>query len=288
MKKIFFLLLFISFVFLSFGQENKDNPTRKAKKISLGLSFSPDYSYRNISYTDNSLCKQYSILNYQGKYTNDFYSVMYPNTLEKPSFGFNVGLRGRLEISKHLSFTSGVYFAKQGYQTKKIDIAHIKHQVNYDFNPNIDTSYNCYNCLEFKYNYYYIVIPIGVQYYFFERGKIKSYISFEESYNRIIDFNVTKINYLNNGILKGTINENELFSPFNDYVKNHFYSSIKLGIQHNISDKFSLVYEPFFSYSTTTIHQETYYRPFIAEMINLWQFGISINFFFLSKNIKNK
>ena len=68
-------LIILSFIFLSvttFGQNAK-----QAKKISIGYTFSPDYSYRTLKNAD-------------GNSTTDLI-IKLRNDIEKPKFGYTTG-----------------------------------------------------------------------------------------------------------------------------------------------------------------------------------------------------
>jgi hypothetical protein len=85
---------------LTIGQ-NADT-TRLGKK-SIGVLFSPDYSFRTLASFNSSSAK---------------WIIAYRDSLEVPNFGYTTGVNFTLSINSSMSLETGFLFSRKGYQSK--------------------------------------------------------------------------------------------------------------------------------------------------------------------------
>ncbi len=131
MKNIF-LLLFI-FPLTLFGQQED---SIKFKKLNLGFSYSPEYSYRMIKTVTES----------------QFLANSY-DTLEVPKLGYSLGFNGIYSLNNKFALSGGLLFSDKG-EKFKTDV--------------IDAISN------YKNHYYYLDIPVKLNYTIID-SKIKFY-----------------------------------------------------------------------------------------------------------------
>ncbi len=111
----------------------QDTPGTKDRKFFIGVNFSPDYCYRNITKNDNSISSD--------QWTN---IKNLEDSIYKPTFGYTTGLNFYYQIKKRLSIETGIQYSRKGYQT-------IPFPTVYDFNydPAIATNYIYFTYLDF-------------------------------------------------------------------------------------------------------------------------------------------
>ena len=136
-----FLILFFTLLSLNiFAQK-----TKKSSKISIGYSFSPDYSFRTLKNGDGNSSTDLVIKN--------------RNDIEKAKFGYTTGVNVTFSFSEFLGFETGVQYSNKGYKTMEQDLTYIP--------PNPDLP----NKATFTYSYQYIGIPLKAK---FVSGKNKT------------------------------------------------------------------------------------------------------------------
>ena len=219
------LLLFLLPVIL-FCQTNdsikmKDSPkikdSTKTGKFEIGISFSPDYSYRTLK-TDAS--------NQLIKDTRD--------TLESAKFGYSAGINVAYHFNKKLVIEAGLLFSDKGEKTKKVAFV--------DVPQGQDPIYYSY-----KYNYYYLDIPLKADYYILT-GKLKLYVTAGVSGNIFLIQKTTELQGHNNSdYQKTTSTFNPGFNRLNIAV------IAGAGINLKMSDKLNLKLEPIYRRSITSV-----------------------------------
>jgi len=107
--KLTLLIFFLSFPIMSIGQDSK----HIQNKFSVGFSFSPNYSYRMLSYSDD--------LQYIVEAREEF---------EQPSFGFNTGTSLNYPITKRLELEIGIQFSRQTQLWRDVPIVDISGSTN--------------------------------------------------------------------------------------------------------------------------------------------------------------
>lgn len=104
----------------------------KSKKVSIGFNYSGDYSYRSLKATDSyrDIVEMY-------------------DSLEHAKYGSTFGISGIYSISDKFSVSIGLLFADKGEKTKVLQGA---------------------NTYSFKRYYYFLDIPIKVDYFFHKQS----------------------------------------------------------------------------------------------------------------------
>ena len=131
-------ILFITSL-LSYSQ---DSTLTNKQKLYLGLSVSPDYSYRNAS--------------------NNYYF-----TEETAKLGYTTGLNAKLTITKKFSLESGLLLSNKGYRYNTSNL--IFGNLTDPRNGFGTAPQNLPSEVEFIYNYYYIDIPLKAVFTFGQR-----------------------------------------------------------------------------------------------------------------------
>lgn len=210
MKKYSLLLSLLIPIFLVssvvFGQTAE--PV-SSSKVSIGISFSPDYSYR--------------ALNSSGSFQ---LGTDFRDTVEIAKLGYTAGLSLLFKPWDRVSFETGLYFSNKGYRMKSIAL--------YDINPPFDEAVNH---IKTTYNFYYLDIPIKVN-YFILTGKIKLFVSAGFSTNIFLDER-EKVSFEDPESTE-TIKISTKFSDISVAV------IIGAGIDYAINNKLNLRIEPLF------------------------------------------
>jgi hypothetical protein len=155
-------------------------------RFAIAISFEPYYSYRQLSY--GSEIKFLETLR---------------NNRELPKFGFSTGLNFRYNLSSRFSFESGVIFANRGMLISTENLT-------WD-NPQADHPVKS----KTRFSYYYIEIPLRVNYHF-KFGKLNGYTISGISFNDFISRRTTLIAQRENGEKdKTTSNVNYSYKPDN-------------------------------------------------------------------------
>ena len=131
MKNIFLLLFLLPLSVFGQGEDSI-----KFKKLDLGFTYSPEYSYRMIKASSES----------------QFLAESY-DTLEVPKLGYTLGLNGIYTLNKKFALTVGVLFSDKGEKYKK----------------DVFEAFTNY-----KNHYYYLDIPVKLNYTIID-SKIKFY-----------------------------------------------------------------------------------------------------------------
>ncbi|MDY0078749.1 MAG: outer membrane beta-barrel protein [Bacteroidales bacterium] len=149
-------LLFILISSVVFGQTAE--PV-SSSKVSIGISFSPDYCYRT--------------LNPQ----NDFSEVIAEirDETEIAKIGYTVGLSLLYKSWNRVSIETGLYFSNKGYQTEFVAV--------YDLEPTVPIFVNR---AKSNYQLYYLDIPLKLN-YFVLTGRAKLFTSAGFSANIFLD-----------------------------------------------------------------------------------------------------
>ena len=213
MKKLIIFLLLFSF-FASFG---KTTDSVKVMKFQIGISFSPDYSYRNIiSDANNKSIKDMR------------------DSLEVPKLGYTTGINLAYHLNKKIVLETGILFSDKGEKTKKISLA--------DAPSGQLPFYYIYD-----YHYYYIDIPLKANYYIIS-GKCKVYVAAGISTNIFLVQKTTLLQGHNNNDYQKT---SSAFSP--GFNKFNFGLLAGAGISCKMTDKLDFKAEPIYTRSITSI-----------------------------------
>lgn len=146
------LTIFIYLFLFAFNAWPQSKDSSNYSKFDIGFTFSPDYSYRVLK-TDVS----------KSWIKNSY------DTLEVPKFGYTTGLNIIFPLKKKFFISSGLLFADKGERTKRYATQPVNNYTNH---------------------FYYLDIPVKVNYYFGHRKyyyskpkKIKLFLSAGTSVN---------------------------------------------------------------------------------------------------------
>lgn len=182
-------------------------------KIYAGLNFSPDYSYRFLIADKD----------------NPYYQSIAKrrDSLEIPKFGFTTGISILFEVNNRIMIDAGIQYANKGEKTKSYNI------VIQDSDSIIAPE-----TISATFNYYYLDIPIKVNYYF-KKTNPKLFISGGISGNIFLNQKTT-IKYMNSG-------QKEKFDGIKNYSYDINFSGLAgLGVDFEIFEKMNLRIEPTF------------------------------------------
>jgi len=217
MKRLFILLAI--FPLTAFCQ-NKDSIG--TKKISIGLTFSPDYCYRTLK-PDASVKWVAS-----GR-----------DTLEIPKFGYTTGLNFALHINKRIALEAGFLFSDKGEKTKKYSLIWITPSGQPD--PTLPTKNT------FIYHYIYLDIPIKADYYILT-NRTKFYITAGVSPNIFITQKTTSILEYSDGNSNTTTS-----SRRNGFDKINLTVIAGFGFAYDLTKRIYFKLEPIYRRSISTI-----------------------------------
>ena len=229
MRNIIITTIFIVNAYISFGQTSDVVST---KKISLGVIFSPDYCYRSLN-----------------SETSNQWIVDSRDSIEIPKYGFTTGLSLLLEPWNRISFETGLHYSNKGEKTKTIELYPAEP------GPALPT-----NRIRFIYHYYYLDIPIKVNYIVL-KGKVKIFVSAGFSTN-IYLYQRTKV------IFDGS-DETSSSSSSGELSRLNFAVLIGGGIDYIINNRLNFKLEPIFRRSIT---------PIVDAPIKQYQYSIGANF----------
>ena len=211
---LFILIVTPDFIFSQQMDSNKIHPW------SLGITFSPDFTYRNI----------YANKSYVGQVIGDF-----RDTTEIPRFGYTTGINLKRKMNNKISIKIGLLFADKGEQTIK------RHLTFATPDPSNVTD------VQFKYHYYFIDMPISIEYYLLNK-KTKIFLTTGISFNYFIFYNqYSTLTYIDGH----TSSKSQ--SQFGGYsfVNISFLGGI--GFSYQISKKISIELIPTYRRSITSI-----------------------------------
>ncbi len=211
MKKFSFLILvFISTIV--FADDKK-----KESKFQLGLTFSPNLSYRSLFNSDNNLA----------------FILDVRNENEVPKLGYTIGCNFIYNINKRIGIESGLQFANKGYK-KNDGLLQFGNQ----FNPQSNIKYKSI------YNFYFLDIPLKLNYKIGEK-KLKKIISVGALANILLH---------NSAVLK-QLSPTKQTTRYSVNTLNTFNFSpeIGFGLDYELSKKTNIRILPNFSYGIIKI-----------------------------------
>jgi hypothetical protein len=190
------------------------------KRLYVGVSFTPAASYRLLA--DNPSVAASNPSQYATKSERDD-MIKFRNKIEKPDFGFNVGLRVGVNVTSFFSIETGFEYARKVYRYE-IDSLSLGYQWN-------GSTYTATESAKFKVyeNYRYLDIPVALN---FSIGKkrLKGIISTGSYFEILLD-------KTNTGVLRvdgGKSERNTRFdnSPFNTFNISPFLGA---GVDYRIN-----------------------------------------------------
>lgn len=216
------LLILLTFIPLTTFCQNTD--TIVTKKLSIGLTFSPDYCYRILK-PDAS-----------GKWIAEN-----RDTREIPKSGYTTGLNLALNISKRITLEAGLLYSDKGEKTKTNAPIWVTSSGQPDPDPALPTK------ITFIYHYIYLDIPIKANYYLLTK-RVKFFLTAGISANIFLKQRITSIFEYNDGHTS-----TKSSSGNNAYEKINLAFTAGLGLGYDLTKKLYLKTEPTYRHSITPI-----------------------------------
>lgn len=246
MKKIFTSISLI-FTLFSFAQiSGVTDSLSKNKKILIGVCFSPDYCYR--------------ALKSDAIYSS--YGISFRDQIEKPKFGYSIGIRGIYKASDLVELEMGILYTNKGYRSN--------YDNTYTPAPQIVPASSSSNALfaeQITYNFYYLDIPFKVN-FICGKGKIR----FITSLGMVIEALILTTSRDNLSDIYGNRSEGT-FNISTNFNKINLSPMISIGLENKLHGRMSLRAEPYFQYGILPLLNTT-----VKE--NLWNAGLKISMFY--------
>jgi hypothetical protein len=228
------LILMFLFPVMLIGQET-DN---KLSKFSLGISFSPEYSYRILNAKEE-------------KYEN---LVEIINSMEVPKFGFTTGIQIRYDVLKRLNIESGIQFSDKGSKMTTSNF------VAADTNDPVLQDLNSFTTVK---KVYYIEVPLKASYKII-LGKISLSIFGGISANIFLDNNTKSIIKYNDGT------KDVQHSNSEGNFKSITVSMLTgIGLNYDLNEKLCFIFEP--------IYKRDYTEVSSVELAHCYFYSIGAN-----------
>lgn len=228
MKNILLLsFLMIPAFFINASSQSTD--TLRTRKFSIGINFSPDYSYRRLYLEDD-----------------EFGFVEHRNETESPRFGFTTGLTASYHLNSRFALESGLQFSDKGdkYEASKEDF-YYGDGFYIEDDPAIPDNWKTIS------HYYYLGIPLKLNYYVLQKG-VKLFFSAGFSTDFYVG-NQLKTTWEFSDRTERDTNKMET----EDFNKVNITGLAGFGIEADISKRVRFRFEPIFRYSFTPIIDAT-------------------------------
>lgn len=223
------------FILLSFSAFAGDSTKAEFKRFAFGVHGSPDYCFRTLKTNG----------------TNSIFSSIVDsrNKNEVPVLGYTIGANLSYFIKKQFAISLGVNCSRKGYINESIALTDVNGTV-------VGNGY-------FKYNYYYVELPLKANLIFGEK-KIRflvgaaakpSFLLYQQTNSTFVYNDGTK------AINKGK--PNYIFNPFNLFLEG------SVGVDIQLGKKMGVKIEPTYSYGLL----QTIDAP-ITEY--LWSYGFNV------------
>lgn len=236
MKILCILIAAIPFV-ANAQDAKKNNP---GKNITVGFSFSPDYSYRTLKNNDGSSSSE-MIIDQR-------------NDIEKGKLGFTTGLNLNIKVSKNLAIQTGIFYSDKGYRNPKQALSFSSPS------PTEPTHVST------RYNLNYLDIPLKLN-FISGRGKVTLIVGAGLAVNLFLNASTNVTYFYDDGR-----EENRKQSSSVAYNKFNLSSLASVGFEYRLKDHISLRAEPTFRYGLS----KTVDQP-IAEQ--LWSVGLNMSIY---------
>ncbi|NEN25549.1 PorT family protein [Cryomorpha ignava] len=211
MKKLIAILILL-IPFIGHGQESINEQSR----FSVGVNFSPNFSYRTLSYPE----RLEPLVEAREKY-------------EHPSLGFNTGIAARYLIIPNLEVELGLQFSSQTNMFKNDPLS----------DPTGEGSPGVAN---YQLRFHYLEIPLRLNYRVIDK-KFFGYITAGATLNQFLyDKSITRITYSNGDKVA-------IASGITDFNKKTIGLIGGVGVGYHINPRFNIRVEPLFRYSLTAL-----------------------------------
>jgi hypothetical protein len=212
MRSIPFL---ITVVFPVIGFCQSETPQRKL--TSIGIIFSPDYSYRTLNFASSNQ-----------------WVAEKRNKEEVPNIGFSTGVHIRYRLREKLTLETGLRYANKSLKTK------CEALIWASSDPTLPTRSKTI------YRFKYLVFPVSFSYSFRSRGKVNLFVTTGVTAN-IFLFKKTSV------VTAGGNDNSHASSKQMGYSKINLSASIGVGVDYRLSKRFVLSAQPFYQRSLMSI-----------------------------------
>lgn len=195
----------------------------KLSSFSLGISFSPEYSYRILKAKED----KYESL------------VALADSMEVPKFGFTTGIQIRYDILKRLSVESGIQFTDKG---SKMTVSNF---LAADTNDPVLQNLKSVTTIA---KIYYIEVPLKLSYKIVS-GKFSLSVFVGLSANIFLDNNTKSILKYNDG--SKDVQSSNREGSFNSITVSMLTG---IGLNYELNNKLSLIFEPIYKRDITGIN----------------------------------
>lgn len=217
--KVILIFTLSFFAATCFGQDLEN----QTSKFSLGLSFSPDYSYRTLNAEANS--DDQSIVDFRNRY-------------ESPKMGFTTGVRAVYRLNKSWSIEMGLLYSNKG--EKQVNRYYVSIDPRKGFITDQDVTAKFYN------HYKYLDIPVKANYYITAK-RLKLFVSSGLSANVFLRYNAVSHIERADGSEENDKSTEMKLSALN------FSAMIGFGAEYQIKDRIHVRLEPEFRHAITSI-----------------------------------
>jgi hypothetical protein len=243
LKRILIFAGFVLFASYCNAQDTEDTTNvRDFPTLQIGVSFSPNISYRSLSLTDPQPSLESLIRSYKDR----------RDTNEIPVFGFNVGAHLTWNIIRHVGLSVGFQYSQMGIQSK------MKHGwVSFpDPNQPIVGKY--------IYKFAYLDVPVRLT-ASFGRKKVRYLVGLGVEVNFLQSAKRIAVYTLNDDVV------GERSEQVKDTQKFNATPFISAGIDISLLKKLNLRIEPNFRFGTFWVYED------ISIASRLWSAGLSIS-----------
>lgn len=213
------------------------------KKLSLGVTYSPNYSYRTLAKTKYDYTKEG-----RDKYSNAIY-------------GFSTGIRANYQLNQRFSVSLGVEYASKGYEYEQ--------SVEMDMYPDYSGTLPAYHTDYYKDKFEYLDIPVTVHYQFLQREHIYLKVLAGISSNIYLSSETTvKISSPFN---------NEDFTQQGDasqFNAVNFSGIVGVGVGYQLTENFTFNLEPVFRHDFTSVYSSSDTKEY------QYSFGVNVGLFY--------
>ncbi len=230
MKKL--ILAFVTLSHLAIAQTTEPvASTPKERKIALGLSFSPDYSYRSL----------------KGISANGKAIAELRNNTELPVFAFTSGVKLSTLLKKRFTFETGILFSQKGYKQKPQEL------ISQIYDPAIAKSF------AYQITYSGIDVPIKLNFYPVKTTKGGLFISAGIANNLIMSNKVTYTSEYYNAPSQTVkdIKMGLLYMPS---------LLLSVGYQQQLSERLFLKAEPSYRRALLDLNGSTLIKTYLYSM----------------------
>lgn len=213
---ICFLLLILPYTVFC----NTSSDSTKPEKAQIGFVISPDYCFRALKADGDAQ-----------------WMANIRDTMEIPKFGYSAGLNFAHTLGPKFLFEAEILFTNKGEATKKYNIENVPQQ---EIKTVMKTSY--------LKNYYYLDIPLKVNYFFLSKNNLRLFVTVGLSVNTYLGQSTFVTEQYNDGSQRGYVSKAQL-----NYEKVNLAMLAGIGLNYDLTDRYVFKLEPIYKRSINSI-----------------------------------